>query len=515
MKPLAPYPFNTPGVYGLNKQAATTILGPEWATKATNLVIDDKGRLSTRQGYRRIASNVTTGDIETVHTGLNNAGTKTKYAADSDGKLYELVAGAWVDKTGAVTPASDGNWQFANFNGKVVAWHQDGRKVVQSAPGANFANITASSGTVPNGNAILAAFGRLWVIDNTTLYYSGLLNETDWATGGGNFNLKYGWPRGADTATGIAEFNGRLLAFGERSIVMYGSETGLTITDPSTDMVLIDTVDNIGCVNRDTIQVTGTDIVFLSHLGLQSFGRVIQERSAPVTDVIPQVRDYVAQQYASSTASKVTSAYASDYGFYVLCLAQTYIVVDTRVRLPDGSFRVTEWEQTATTAAVSDDLTGGLLMSHDDVLSRYQGVLDAVAYDGTGGTSVTGDWESGWQDWENIQPGSGAFDKFLKRVKMFIAGGASGTLQIKWYFNYSEAATTRNVTLAAAPDAAQYGIAQYAIDKYGTSLDITELSKPGAKGGRVLKIGAQITDSQTSFAINQITLYATRGKQAH
>lgn len=506
MKPLAPFPFNTPGIFGMNKQGQTAILGPEWATKATDLVIDDRGRLANRLGYRRIASNATTSDIETTFVGVNNAGTKTTYCADSGGRLYELSGGAWVNRTGAVTLPSNGNWKFQNFNGKVVAWHADGRQVVQSAPGANFANL---GGTPTAGVDVLSAFGRLWAVNNTTLGYCNLLVETTWS---GSFNLQHAWPRGADTAVAVAEFNGRLVVFGENSIIIYGSPSGATISDPLTDMVLIDTIDNIGCINRDTVQVAGSDIIFLSHVGLQSLGRIIQEKSNPITDVVPHVRDYVAQEYASSTAHKVTSAYASDYGFYVLALAQTTIVVDTRQRLPDGTWRVTEW---AATGCVADDLLGGLLMAHGDVQSRYQGVLDGVAYDGSGGTSVVGDYESGWQDWESVAQGVSSLNKFLKRVKMFIKGGASGTLQLKWYFNYSEAATTRNVTLEAAPDAAQYGVAQYAIDKYGTSLDITELSKPGAKGGRVIKFGCSITGATTAFAINQITLYATLGKQAH
>jgi len=515
MKPLAPFPFYTPGVFGLNKQGETTILGPEWATRATDLVIDDKGRLANRGGYRAYSSVKTALGGRTIVTqfvGINASGTKTRYCSDTSGRLYELSGSTWVDRSGAITLPSNGDWQFVNFNGKVIALHADGRLVVQSAVGANFANIVATVGAVPTtGKAMLSAFGRLWIIDNTTIYYSGPLIETDWGSPANTMEMRYLWPKGADVATGIAEFNGRLVIFGETSTVFL-TNTWTVTTMGATGATLEDTLQNIGCINRNTIQAVGTDIMFLSHVGLQSLGRVIQEKSQPVTDVVPQVKDYVASAYASSVETSVKSAYASDYGFYLLSLANTTICVDTRIKLPNGGFRVTEW---VPMGAVWDDANGGLLLSHSDEAEYYTGTYDAVAYDGTGGSSVEGDYESGWQDWEAIAQGAGALNKFLKRMKVFVSGGSSATLQMKWYFNYGESPTTRSISIPAAPNAAQYGVAQYGIDKYGTSLDITELSRPGAKGGRVLKVGLKVVGSTSSFALNQMTLYATTGKQGH
>lgn len=509
MKPLAPFPFNTPGVYGLNKQGQTAILGPEWATKALNLVIDARGRLANRLGYKNIAGTKTAlggRTIQKMHVGINTAGTRTTYCSDTSGRLYELSGSAWVDRTGAVSLPGNGNWQFVNFNGKVIAWHADGRQVVQSAPGANFANIVAGSGSVPQGKAILSAFGRLWVVTDTTLYASALLDETHWATGAYSWALRHVWPKGADTATGLSEFNGRLAVFGSESIVIYDSPWD------APNMVFLDSIQNVGAVERDTIQVAGSDIIFLSRSGLQSLGRVVQEKSNPLTDMVPQVRDYIATEFGGSIATTVESAYSTSHGLYVLVLKNTTIVVDTKQRLPDGSWRVTEWDNMG---AVANDGFGGLYVTHGDNASLYTGVLDGVTFAGSGGTSVVGDYESGWQDWEAVAPGTGAMNKFLKRVKFFIAGGGSGTLTLKWYFNYSETAATREATIPDPPQAAQYGVAQYALDKYGTSLDITELSKPGAKGGRVIKVGAKITGSATTYAINQMTLYATLGKQSH
>jgi hypothetical protein len=55
-----------------------------------------------------------------------------------------------------------------------------------------------------------------------------------------------------------------LIIFGKHSIVVYqGAEAPAT-------MALADTVAGVGCVDRDTVQYTGTDVLFLSHTGLKA-----------------------------------------------------------------------------------------------------------------------------------------------------------------------------------------------------------------------------------------------------
>lgn len=55
-------------------------------------------------------------------------------------------------------------------------------------------------------------------------------------------------------------------------------------------MALTDTIEGIGCIARDSVQQTGTDIIFLSDSGVRSFGRTIQEKSLPMRDISKNVR---------------------------------------------------------------------------------------------------------------------------------------------------------------------------------------------------------------------------------
>jgi hypothetical protein len=500
---LVPFVFNTPGVAGLNTQAATAILGQEWCTVATDLSFDANGRLALRKGTRRDTNNTTAGDIETRFTGINVNGTYTRYCADSGGVIYERSSNAWTSRD-AYTNPSDGNFKFQNFNDKVLAWHADGQELVQSAVGANFVSIVASSGTVPAGVDMLAAYGRVWVIDNDTLYYSGLLDETDWGTGGGTFELRYSWPAGQDVPVALAEFNGFLVVFGQKSLIIYERPD-----DPVSSMAKVEAIEGNGCVNRDTVQNIGRDILFLSRDGIKSLSRVIQEKSMPFIDAVPQGRDYIIQQYDLSTADNVTSCYSQQEGVYLLSLQQTTIAVDTRAKLPGSTYRFTEWKAVSSLAVGED----GVILTADGTASYFiTGNLDEVAFDGTGGTAIEGNYESGWLDFDSAAQGVGVLEKFLKDIKMSVAGGSQATITFKWYVDYKDALSSASASIPQAPDAAQYGIAQYAIDKYGTSVEITDLNRPASKGGRVVKVGWLVNGSQSAFAINQMIVFAKTGK---
>ena len=113
------------------------------------------------------------------------------------------------------------------------------------------------------GNEVLAAYGRLWTADfstdKSTIYWSDLLSGHIWTGGSsGSIDISKVWPDGHDEIVALAAHNDHLIVFGKRSIVVYsGAET------PSS-MTLADTISGVGCVGRDTVQSTGTDLIFFS-----------------------------------------------------------------------------------------------------------------------------------------------------------------------------------------------------------------------------------------------------------
>jgi hypothetical protein len=133
-----------------------------------------------------------------------------------------------------------------------------------------------ATGTPPQGNECLAAFGRLWVADfadnKSTIYWSDLLNGAHWTGGStGSIDITTVWPTGYDTIVALAAHNGFLVIFGRNSIVIYEG------ADSPANMTLADTISNVGCVSRDAVVSTGKDLIFLDDSGVRSLARTIQE----------------------------------------------------------------------------------------------------------------------------------------------------------------------------------------------------------------------------------------------
>ena len=83
-----------------------------------------------------------------------------------------------------------------------------------------------ATGTPPQGNEVLAAFGRLFVADfatdKSTIYWSDLLNGHAWTGGStGSIDISKVWPNGYDEIVALAAHNGFLVIFGKDAIVIY------------------------------------------------------------------------------------------------------------------------------------------------------------------------------------------------------------------------------------------------------------------------------------------------------
>ena len=175
-----------------------------------------------------------------------------------------------------------------------------------------------------------------------TLFFSDTLDGDDW-TGGtsGSLDLTTVWPTGFDEIVAIREFNNFLVIFGKQSILLYSGASA------PASMVLADVITGIGCIARDSVQDTGTDLIFLSDSGVRSLGRTIQEKSNPIGNVSKNVRDDIIQRTGLETGN-IKSTYSPENAFYLLFFPSSSLVFcfDMRGTLEDGSNRVTTWPST-------------------------------------------------------------------------------------------------------------------------------------------------------------------------
>ena len=503
-QPLQSISLLAPAFKGLNTQESPIQLDPSFATVADNCVIDKSGRLAARKGREVVTtnpsilnSNYTTAMMEFV----DNTGAATMLSA-GDGKLFSGTTTLTDITPAAYTPTAD-DWQIVSFN-NAAYFFQAGHEPLQYSAGT-LQTFTAagSTGTVPHGNAALAAYGRLWVadVDNDghTLYWSDLLNGLTWTGGGGSagsLNLRTVWPRGYDEVVALAAHNDFLLIFGKESILVYqGAE------DPAT-MELVDTIVDIGCVARDTVKIIGTDVLFLSQEGVRSLGRTIQEKSVGIGDISANIKDDLLSYIGSGGECAAYSAYDN---LYVVSFpnSSTCFAFDTRGRLENGAMRATRWTIVEHRSYyVAQD--GTFYIGTDEGICRYDTYLDDA-------DSYNMQYES-----PMLAFGDDSRLKFLKRIRAILTGGTTGSQAVlRWSYGLGGSFTSRTVPLTgSAAGVSYFGEGEYNIAEFSAGIEQanTKISINGNGSGESITFGVTATITGSELGIQSINLQTLIGK---
>ena len=529
--------ISAPGFLGVNTQESSVDLASGYALEAYNCVIDKFGRIGARRGWQKVNSSTNSdlvaNDIEFIYNipetdvtlcaGNNLILSKASGASTLVTEVNTTVADAAGTGTTAYTITGN-DWMGASIvygEGPDISPHaylaQAGHlPLVYHKLGASHAhtgaygfNLLSDAGSVPTTyaspsdfkpNVVIGAYGRTWwadiVNDEQTLYFSALLDGTNLATGdSGYLSLIDVFPNG-DEIVGLAAHNGFLIIFGRRNIAIYANPIDVTRLE------LVDLVANVGCIARDSIVNTGTDVMFLSDTGVRSIARVIQEKSAPINDISFNVRDDLVSFVESQGTNtiKIKAAYYPKDAFYILTLPTSKYVFcfDLRGRLQNGAARVTIWDSIEPTA-LHVTYTGDLLIGKAGYLGKYTGHLDDTAtykmkyftnhFDLGGPTTL----------------------KFLKKGNFTVVGGVGQNVVIKYGFDYISSYRDIRKTLKAGT-VTQYNIDEYSIGEYTNGLALEEVKSNLAGSGSIIQLGFEADINQNPLSIQKIDVYVKAGK---
>jgi hypothetical protein len=505
--------ISAPGFFGLNTQDSPLDLASGFALVATNCIIDQYGRIGARKGWARVNSSsgaLGANNVGVIHELVQSDGTLTVLFAGNN-KLFKLDGSNAVSELtygggGSAPTITASNWSCASLNG-ITYFFQSGHDPLVFDPAVSTTTYrrvsekTGYVGTVPSGNIVISAFGRLWVADTTTdnitVYFSDLLAGHVWSTGtSGSLNIDRVWPNGADEITGLAAHNGFLIIFGKRQILVYANATS-----PST-MSLSDTVGGIGCIARDSIQSTGKDVLFLSNSGVRSFARTIIEKSAPIGDLSKNIRSDFMAIVGSETLANIKTVYSETEAFYLLTLPtikQVYCF-DTRVQLQDGSFRVTNWNSIEPTALLSRR-NGDVLIGKNGYIGKYSNYQDHTS-------AYRMQYYTNHADLGNANVTS-----LLKRLKVVVIGGTNQYVTIKWGFDFSTNYLSANA-LIPAQGIYEYGIAEYDVAEYSSGVALQTLSVAASGSGKIVQTGYEANINGAALSIQRIEIQSKDGKMS-
>ena len=509
------FSISAPGFFGLNTQDSPLDLAAGFALTAQNCILDQYGRMGARKGWSKVntsTGNLGANDIGVIHELVQTDGSVTVLCAGNN-KLFKSSGTSLTELTygggGTAPTITASNWQCASLNG-ITYFFQVGHDPLIYDPAVStttYRRVSEKTGyasTVPQGNIVLSAYGRLWVAstgtDKTTLTFSDLLSGHVY-TGGtsGTLNVNSVWPNGADEITGLAAHNGFLFIFGKRQILVYQGATA-----PST-MSLYDTVIGIGCRWRDSIQSTNTDVVFLSNSGVRSILRTIQEKSAPFRDLSKNVRNDLMQLVAGEDPDNIKAVYSEVDAFYLITFptaGQVY-VFDTRASLPDGASRVTTWNHIEPTALYARR-NGDLLIGKTGYLGKYSGYLDD-----------TQTYRMAYYT-NHADLGDISVTSIVKRISVTVIGGTDQVVTIKWGYDFTEGYLSENVQIPTQ-GTAEYGIAEYGangspVAYYAGGITIQTLAAQATGSGKVVQTGYEAEIDGLELSIQKIEILAKRGR---
>lgn len=502
--------IQAPGFMGLNLQDSSVSLDNGYATVAQNCVIDKFGRIGARKGWTTAHTTVTalTGSyVKAIGELIDNSGTSYIIAAGAN-KLFKLVGTALTEITygggGSAPTISGSNWQMAALNG-VLYLYQVGHDPLVFDPAVSTTTYkrvsekTGSLGTLQNSNCVISAYGRTWSAntstDKNTIQFSDLLAGHIVSTGtSGTLNVAEIWPNGADEVIALAAHNGFLMIFGRRQILIYSGAQ-----DPSA-MTLADSISGVGCLARDSVVVTGGDVLFLSDTGVRSLMRTIQEKSAPMREVSLNVKDSLIDEIAAEQAADIKAIYSDKDAFYLLSLPVSNIVYcfDMRTQLQNGAARTTTWQQ-ITPRAFCYTRSKDLLLGQSGFIGKYNNYLDNT-------TSYRLKYYTNYFDF-----GSPTSVKILKKINTTFVGGNGANVTVKYGFDFSSSYLSRRIRLGNI-NIAEYGISEYNIGEYtaGVVFDNKNINASGS--GNVLQIGIETEVNDFEISLQKLDCYVKAGR---
>ena len=543
--------LSAPGFMGLNLEDSPIELNQQYATVANNAVIDSQGRLAARKAlsdaspsplpfisYKALTlGRVVDGDTPRVIAAVDvNNGTSFE--------LWELenLDQELVTNTRTVLPLPAGytlpsaQVQIISFAGRGIILVEGAEMLVMSggvlqraSEQTDWIPPTDVSGvdifTTFSPTCGVAAFGRLWVSgiegQDEVLYYSDIRNPAKWldlnAQGptdplstAGAIDVRDNWPLGKDRIVGLAEHNNNLIVFGRESILVWGNPQG----DPADvgGIFLADAISNIGLIDRDAIATDARDIMFMDDTGLRSLGRTIQEQSAAIGDLTRPVRQELQQDIQrvleNPTSKGLQLVYSPAESFVLIILRDLdkVWVCDTRQRMQDGSFRVTQWTAVPIRSALHLETSSKLMLGVEDdntVLCEYGGSNNEF---------------SGPFVFEYRSPilafGDPSRLKIVKQVDYTVVSGqasvvAEGSVD---YIGYRQKSLSRDFELLGSTGV-DYGVQEYTAFDYGEGSTVIRNYRynAGSSGENIL-IGFKVPMNGNTCSLAQINVQTKLGR---
>lgn len=499
--------IDSPGASGLNTENVGVDLPVEFAKVAVNCVISSDGRLSARKGFEAYApTSAFSGSVKSLFETINIDGS-SEIIWSNGTKIYQGYPTA-TDITAAIT-VTDSNWQFclledtllaAQAGHPTIAWQKSAGTWTQqsiSRPG--------SWGSTEYPNVCIAAFGHVWVADGatkkTTIWYSEEFNGLNFASGGaGSINIEEALING-DQIVALGAFADRLVIFCKNQILIYKIDaTADKAQDPW--IFLEDNIKGVGCIARDSVVNTGTDLLWLSDQGVMSLSRLVQaDGELPLGDVSAQIHSEIqAEINNASSFTSIKAAWWAAEKTYLILFKDTSIIYCFSFKIP-GKIIPTKWDTIKTIHSILFTKDRTLLFGGTATFLRYRNY-------GSSNDFYRLKYFTGYLNFQAPE-----ILKFLKNVSFLIKSFSGQTYVIKWAFDYAETFKAYSASLSGTGGVvAEYNVAEYNIAEYSSGSQLFDARSNVSSSGQSVQLGFEADIVGNELTIYRIEVQATSGK---
>lgn len=500
--------IDAPGASGLNTENSGIDLPTEFAKIATNCVISSDGRLASRKGFEAFApTSAFSGTVKSLFETINIDGS-SEIIWSNGTDIYQGYPAA-TDITESLT-LTDGNYKFALLEDTLFATQEGHATVAWQKNGSTWEQETISRpsswGATEYPDVCLGAFGHMWVANGatkkTTVWYSEEFNALNFSSSGsGEINIEEALI-GGDRIVSLGAFADRLVIFCTNQILIYKIDGSV---DKSQDVwiFLEDNIRGIGCIARDSVVNTGTDLMWLSNQGVMSFSRLIQnDGELPIGDVSAQVHSDVQAEISNATAGfkNIKAVWWAAEKTYVLLFKDTNIFYCFNFRNP-SRIVCTKWDTIKSISSIVYTKDRTLIFGGTDTFFRY-------ANYGSSTDVYRTKYYTGYLNFQAPE-----LLKFLKNVSFLIKGFAGQTCVIKWAFDYSDSFKSYTLSLAGIGGLiAEYGIAEYNESEYSSGAQLFDVRANVSSSGQSVQLGFEADIIGSELVIYRIEVQATSGK---
>ena len=522
-QPLQSINLVAPAFKGVNTEDSPIGQDVSFAEVADNAVIDKSGRIAARKGLSvyttditelgRVAPALGNDYLHKVHFFYDDVGTEVVFSTGNNKILTGTTT--LVDATTPIgyTPTAN-NWKIVNFNNKAYFFQRGHEPLVYDVTNG-LRTFGTATGTTTNTNLYcheaLAAYGRLWIVDSNAtaqvIYWSDLLIGTDFTGGSsGSIDVSKAWPDGKDEVRALVAHNNSLIVLGKHSILVYANAFS------PANMTLQDTIAGVGCICRNSVQHIGTDVLFMSPSGLRSFGRVIQEKSLPMSDLSLNIKTELINVLNNRTVP-TASVYSAENSFYLITFPDTSTTYcfDLKGKLENNTYRVTRWTSTPFKSYYAKN-DGTLLIGSQYGVGEYSGYSD-------NGYSYIFKYYS-----PKLTFGDSSKIKMLKKLRPTFVGGNNQLAVVKWAYDFDSSYKNFDVTIGNqvpsyfsnpvddAGDPITGGLAEFTVAEFTGGEFTSRLSINTTGGGSLITIGVESEINGAALSLQEINVLALIGR---